>query len=107
MKVLIDECIPRKLKSSFPDHDCQTVPEAGLSGKKNGALLLLAESARFDLFLSIDKGLEYQQNLTGRNIAVLIVRARSNRLIDLLPHVQACRSAMRSIERGQVIRVGD
>jgi hypothetical protein len=43
MKVLLDECIPRKLKNSLQGHDCQTVPEAGLAGQKNGALLSLAE----------------------------------------------------------------
>ena len=45
MKILLDECIPRKFKNSLTDHDCQTVPEAGLVGKKNGALLSLAEAA--------------------------------------------------------------
>jgi hypothetical protein len=48
MKVLLDECIPRKLKYSLPDHECHTVPEAGLAGKKNGVLLGLAEGACFE-----------------------------------------------------------
>jgi len=65
MKILLDECIPRKLKNSFPGHECQTVPEAGLAGQKNGLLLSLAEGAGFDLFITIDKGLQYQQNLAG------------------------------------------
>jgi hypothetical protein len=59
MKVLLDECIPRRFKNAFPDHECQTVPEAGLAGKANGLLLTLAEGARFDLFLTLDKGLQY------------------------------------------------
>lgn len=70
MKILLDECIPRKLKNAFPEHECQTVPEAGLAGAKNGALLPLAEAAGFDLFLSVDKGLPYQENLAGRSIAI-------------------------------------
>ena len=107
MKVLLDECIPRKLKNALPDHDCQTVPEAGLAGKKNGALLSLAERAGFDLFFTMDKGLQYQQNLADRKIAILILRARSNRLADLLPHVTACSSIMSSIRPGQVIRGGE
>jgi hypothetical protein len=49
MRVLLDECIPRKLKNEIPDHECQTVPEAGLAGLKNGLLLSLAEAAGFDL----------------------------------------------------------
>jgi len=65
MKVLLDECIPRKFKHSLPDHRCSTVPEAGLAGKKNGALLGLAEGAGFEIFVTMDKGLEYEQNLAG------------------------------------------
>jgi predicted nuclease of predicted toxin-antitoxin system len=107
MKVLLDECIPRKLKNALPDHECHTVPEAGFAGQKNGLLLSLAEAAGFDLFFTMDKGLQYQQNLAGRSIAVLIIRARSNRLQDLLPHLDACRSIMSSIQPGEVIRVGE
>jgi predicted nuclease of predicted toxin-antitoxin system len=97
MKVLLDECIPRKLKSAFAEHDCMTVPEAGLAGKKNGVLLSLAEGAGFDVILTQDKGIQYQQNMEGRSIAILIVRAKSNRIQDLLPHVEACRVVVRSI----------
>jgi hypothetical protein len=104
---MLDECIPRKLKNAVPGHACQTVPEAGLAGRKNGELISLAEGAGFDLFLTMDKGLQYQQNLAGRNIAILIIRARSNRLADLLPHLTACRSIMSSIQLGQVMRVGE
>lgn len=106
MKVLLDECIPRKLKNALPDHKCQTVPEAGLAGRKNGLLLLLAESSGFEVFLTMDKGLQYEQNLAGHRIAILIVRAKSNRLDDLLPHLDACRSAMNSIQPGEVVLVG-
>jgi predicted nuclease of predicted toxin-antitoxin system len=107
MKLLLDECIPRKLRDSFSEHECQTVPDAGLAGEKNGRLLSLAESAGFDVFLTMDKGLQYQQNLTGRQIAILIIRARSNRLIDLLPHIEACLSILLSIQPGEVIRVAE
>ena len=107
MKVLLDECIPRKFKNLFNDHECRTVPEAGLAGQKNGLLLSLAEGAGFDLFLTMDKGVQYQQNLAGRSIAILIVRAASNRLGDLLPHLEACRSIMSSIQPGEVMRIGE
>ena len=66
----------------------------------------MAEDAGFDVFLTLDKGLQYQQNLAGRSIAILVVRAKSNRLIDLFPHVAACLAAMRSIQPGDVIGVG-
>ena len=107
MKVLLDVCIPRKLKNSLVDHECQTVPEAGLAGQKNGRLLSLAESAGSEVFLTMDKGVQYQQNLCGRNLAILIIRSKSNRLADLLPHVAECLSIISIIEPGEVIRVGE
>jgi hypothetical protein len=84
-----------------------TVPEAGLAGEKNGRLLALAEAAGFEVFLTVDKGLQYQQNLAGRRIAIVLIRSKSNRRRDLLPHVEACRSIIGSIRLGEVIRVGD
>jgi predicted nuclease of predicted toxin-antitoxin system len=100
MKVLLDECIPRKFKESFVDHACWAVPEAGLAGKKNGVLLSLAEERDFDVFLTLDKGIEYQQNLAGRKIAIIVIRVKSNRLAALLPHADACPSQMRQFDRG-------
>ena len=58
MKILLDECVPRKLKYNLPDHECRTVPEAGLAGKKNGSLLDFAESAGCEIFVTMDKGLD-------------------------------------------------
>jgi predicted nuclease of predicted toxin-antitoxin system len=106
MKILIDECIPRKLKRNLPGHDCVTVPEAGLAGKENGELLLLAQQRGFEVFLTIDKGFEYEQNLSGMSIAVMIVRAASNRIDDLVPHIPGCLASLRSIKAGQLVRVG-
>jgi len=63
MKLLLDECVPRKFKDQLPGHECHTVPEIGLAGKKNGELLFLAEKAGFQVFLTIDRGIEYEQNL--------------------------------------------
>jgi hypothetical protein len=54
VRVLLDECMPRKLKNSLPGHECATAPEAGLAGKKNGELLSLAEKMGFDVFLTLD-----------------------------------------------------
>jgi hypothetical protein len=106
MTVLLDECVPRKFKVSFSGHECRTVPEAGFSGKKNGELLSLAERAGFRVLVTMDKGLKYEQNLKGRGIAVIIIRARSNRLADLLPHAGDCLAELSCIQPGQVIRVG-
>jgi hypothetical protein len=64
-KLLLDECIPRKFKNYLTGYDCQTVPEAGWAGKRNGDLLSLAENSGFQVLISLDQGIEFQQNLMG------------------------------------------
>jgi hypothetical protein len=105
MRILLDECIPRKLKYSLPDHECHTVPEAGLAGKKNGFLLDLAEKAGFEVFVTMDKGLEYQQNLAARSIAILLLRGKSNRLADLLPLVPDLLRTVKLARKGEINRI--
>jgi hypothetical protein len=105
MRILIDECIDERFRNSLPGHDCQTASYAGLAGLKNGELLIAAETAEFDVFVTVDQGIEYQQNLTARKIAIVIFRAKSNRLKDLLPLVPACLARLESIQPGQVVRI--
>jgi len=107
MKLLFDECVPRKVKFLFAEggHECETVRDAGFSGKENGELLALAEG-HFDVLVTIDKNIRYQQNMTGRNIAVLIIRATSNDLDDIRPLVPNALLALQSLKPGQVFEVG-
>ena len=106
MKILLDECIPRKFKNSFPSHACRTVAEEGLSGRKNGELLRLAEASGFDVFISLDRGLEYEQNLRSRKIKIILVTASSNRLQDLLAHVPEIQRVLASPLKFDLIKVG-
>jgi hypothetical protein len=105
MRIPIDECIDERFRNSLPGHDCQTARYAGLAGLKNGELLIAAETARFDVFLTADQGIEYQQNLVARKMAIIIFRAKSNRLKDLLPLVPACLARIDSIQPGQIVRI--
>lgn len=84
MKLLLDECIDRKLAREFPGYEVKTVPQMGWAGVKNGQLLALAE-AEFDVFITVDRNLSFQQNLPQFNIAVIVLQASSNRLADLKP----------------------
>jgi hypothetical protein len=77
MRIMIDEYIDERFQNSLPGHDCQTARYAGLAGLNNGELLAAAEQGKFDLFLTVDPGIEYQQNLTARKIAIIIFRAKS------------------------------
>ena len=106
MRVLIDENLPRKLAGYLQGHDCRTVTECGWAGRKNGELLSLAEPL-FDVVLTLDKSVPYQQDLSTGGIAILIVRARSNRIQDLLPLIPDCLAALERIRAGEVIRVGN
>ena len=72
MRILIGECIDEQFRSSLPGHDCQTARYAGLAGLKNSDLLTAAEAKKFDVFLTVDQGIEYQQNLEGRKIAIIL-----------------------------------
>jgi len=105
MRILIDECIDERFRNSLSGQDCQTARYAGLAGLKNGDLLTAAETKKFDVFLTVDKGIEYQQNLAGRNIAIIIFRTKSNRLKDLLAHLSVCLAHIESIQPGQIVRI--
>ena len=84
MKLLLDECIDRRLAQALAGHEVKTVPQMGWAGIKNGDLLTLAET-EFDVFLTVDRNLSFQQNLPTFNVAVLVLHAPSNRLADLRP----------------------
>jgi hypothetical protein len=103
-RILLDECLPRDLKRHLEDHDTKTVPEAGWASKENGELLALAASD-FDVFVTVDRNLSFQQNLSNLEIAVVVLVARGNRLVDLEPLVPGLLRAVSTIERGQVVRV--
>ena len=82
MKILLDECIDRRLARDLTGHEVQTVPQMGWAGIKNGELLTLAQGL-FDVFVTVDRNLSFQQNLSRYDIPVIVMRCGSNRLRDL------------------------
>jgi hypothetical protein len=104
MKVLLDECVPRKLKRELSAHEVLTVTEHGWSGIKNGQLLTLAE-VEFDVFLTVDQNIQYQQNLKAFKIGIVLLVARDNRLQTLLPLMPEVRKVLENIKAGDLIRV--
>lgn len=84
MRILLDESLPKELKTELPGHDTRTVREIGWSGVKNGELLVQA-AARFDVFITADQNLRYQQNLSALPITVVVLVAKSNRIETLRP----------------------
>ncbi len=105
MRVLLDECLPRRLKRELGGHQVRTAPEMGWASKTNGELLVLA-AAQFDVFLTSDRNLSYQQNVAAFDIAVVVLVARSNRIDDVRPLVPRILEALSTANAGTVTVVG-
>lgn len=105
MRVLLDECLPGRLKRDLAGHDARTGPEMGWASKRNGELLRLAER-EFDAFLTVDRKLPYQQNLPTFQIGIIVMLARSNTLLDLRPLIPEVLLALTRVKPGEVIVVG-
>ena len=104
MRVLLDECVPRPLRAELSDHEVKTVAEAGWAGVKNGALLQLA-ATQFDVLLTVDRNLEYQQNFADIPLAVIVNVAPSNDVDVLRPFMAAVRDALLAAKPGVVTHV--
>ena len=104
MKILLDECIDRRLARALKGHTVRTVPQMGWATIKNGRLLALAEK-EFDVFVTVDRNLSFQQHLPKFDIAVLVLSARSNRLADLLPLAPQMLAAFPGLKPGQAAAI--
>lgn len=103
-RVLLDECLPRKLKREFIGCEVFTVPEMGWSGKKNGALMQVARE-QFDVFVTADQNLRYQQNLAYADMAVIVLAAPNNRIESLQPLMLQVNALIPLIVAGKVVEV--
>ena|SRR5947207_1162738 len=105
MRILLDECVPGRLRREFPGHDVRTVPEMGWAAKENGQLLALAASA-FDVFITADQKLSYQQNVAKLDIAVIVLVARRTKIEFLRPLMPDVQQSLTEIRSGEVRRIG-
>ncbi len=105
MRILLDECVDQRLRLLLADHECHTAAYAGLAGLKNGVLLDAAEDAGFEVMITTDQEIPFQQNLGMRRIAIMILCAPTNRLADLTPLMPAAAAALDTIAAGAVIRI--
>ena len=106
MTVLLDENVPRKLKWRLIERDLEvvTVPERGWAGVGNGELLSRAEG-EFDALLTMDQGIEHQQEVAGRNLALVVSEAPNNEYETLLPRIPDVVQALRRVDAGMVVSV--
>ncbi len=103
--MLLDECLPRKLKREFVGHEVFTIDEAGFKGLKNGSLIQSASEAGFEILVSVDKNIEHQQNKTNLPLAILVLSARTNRLESLLPLMEEALEILKAIKTGEIITI--
>jgi len=103
MRILLDECLPKDLAGEIHGHTVKTVPQAGWASIKNGKLLrLIAHSGKFDVFVTMDKNLPREQKLDNLPFAVVVLRAKSNRLADVKPFATELLRRLSRFQPGRV-----
>lgn len=105
MKLLLDECVDWRLSREIIGHDVKTARQMGWETLKNGELLAMA-AREFDVFVTVDRNLSFQQNLKPLSLAVIVLHARTNRLADLKPLVPFLQGAIEQAPKGAVTSIG-
>lgn len=104
MKLLLDECVPRRLKRDFGGHEISTIEEAGFKGLRNGKLIQSA-SGIFEIIITVDKNIQHQQNIEKLPVAVVILSAKSNRYESLSPLIPKALEVLKVIKIGEIILI--
>ena len=105
MRILLDESLPRQLAPLIPEHEVRTVKQMGWAGTRNGPLLQLA-ARQFDVLLTADQNLEFQQNLRNLRMVVVVLVATTNRIESLRPLIPSLLKVLPTAKPGQVLRIG-
>ena len=105
MRILLDECVNPRVKAAFPFHETRTVTDMVWQGIKNGKLLALAESSGFQVFVTVDQNLSYQQNLTLCIMGFVVVSVPSNNIRFYRPLFPDLNRAVENVKPGHVIRI--
>ena len=103
--MLCDESVPRDVAAAVVGHDVATVQGLGWAGAKNGALLRAAREAGYEVLVTVDRNMQYQQNVPASGLALIVIRSRSTRVPDLLPAIPALLDALRTAVAGTVTHV--
>jgi len=104
VRVLLDECLPARLKRELPGHAVSTVPEVGWRSSKDSQLLRFADK-NFDVFVTIDQGMERENDLSAFRLGFVVASVRSNRLIDFQPILADLAAAIARVKPGEVVHI--
>lgn len=105
MRIILDECLPRRLIRDISEHAVTTVPRQGWAGMTNGALIERI-SPEFDIFITMDSNIVHQQNLSGADVCLSVLHGSNSRYETLRPLVPAMRNAIAAAQPGRVFHVG-
>ena len=105
MKIIIDECLPKRLRALLPFDQVWTVPQIGLAGTKDTDLLNALDEKDIDVFITIDGNIEYQQQFAGRKFGTVVIRAASNRFPDLVPFADSLVDVITQVKAGTIWRI--
>jgi len=106
VRVLLDECVPRRLQREVTGLDVSHVADEGWQGRRNSDLLGAMLTARFTHLITVDRNLQFQQNIVAAGVGVLVLRAPTNRFADLRPLMAQVQAVLPTVQPGQVIHVG-
>jgi predicted nuclease of predicted toxin-antitoxin system len=107
MKLLLDENLPHKLRQHLPGHEVFTTAYQKWAGIRNGKLLALAAAEGFDALLTMDAGIEYEQNLIAIPCSVVIIHAESNAFEHLEPLIPEILSSLAALKPRVLVRIGE
>ena len=102
MKILLDNCMPKRFRRLLAGHEVTHTSELGWGDLKNGKLLAAAEDAGFDALVTVDSSLQFQQSLSRRKIAIILIRAFSNDLPTLTPLASQVLKMLSQVKPGTV-----
>ena len=105
MKILLDECLPKRLKSLLSEFEVKTATEMGWRSVRNGQLLTVAQQNGFEIFLTVDKKLEYQQNLKKYNLTVVVFDVPRTKLENIIPLIPKFIRNIASFEKGKAYTI--
>jgi hypothetical protein len=105
MRVLLDECLPKRLAREFPGYEVRTVQQMGWSGISNDKPLSLIRE-QFDAFITVDSNLAYQQNFSALPVAVVVLQVPSNKIEDIRPRLPGLLATLAILEPGELRVVG-
>jgi len=104
VKIILDECIPKKIKNLIRGHEVSTVPEKGWAGVKNGKLLALVEF-EFQVFVTVDRNLSFQQDIKNLKIIVVVLHSASNRFDALKTLMPELLLRLEKAKAGEILHV--